>query len=232
MTENQIGKLVVLEGLDGSGKSVQFGLLRDYLEAHKYPIVTVDFPDYEGSFFGKLVGRYLNGEFGDVYQVNPYVSSLLYAGDRLESRDKLVGWLNEGYWVLANRYTGSNMAYHSAKVAPDARPEFIAWLKRLEYDANRLPQPDLTLFLHAPVATSQRMVAQKAARSYTGSSHDIHERNQSYLQTVSEQYLWLCEHEPNWLRLNVTSADGELLPRELIQGRILEVLQERELINA
>ncbi len=225
------GKLVVLEGLDGSGKSVQFGLLRDRLAAMGLPVVTVDFPNYEGSVFGKLVGRYLNGEFGDLYEVSPYVSSLLYAGDRLEARATLAGWLEEGRWVLANRYVGSNMAYHSSKLPAQERPEFIAWLKRLEFEANRLPQPDLVLFLHAPVATTHRMVAQKTARSYTEASHDIHERNQHYLQVVAEQYLWLCEHEPNWQRLDVTDEAGELQAREIIQNRILETLARFNLIE-
>lgn len=231
MAENR-GKLIVLEGLDGSGKSVQFGLLRDHLQAQGMPVVTVDFPNYEGSVFGRLVGRYLDGEFGDVYEVNPYVSSFLYAGDRLEARPTLAGWLEEGRWILANRYVGSNMAYHSAKLPAAERPEFIAWLKRLEFEANRLPQPDLVLFLHAPVATTHRMVAQKNARSYTNLSHDIHERNQHFLEVVAEQYLWLCEHEPNWQRLDVTDAQGELLSREIIQSQILAVLTGRHLVGA
>src|SRR6476469_11165305 len=125
------GKLIVLEGLDGSGKSVQFALLSEYLLKNDFPFMTVDFPDYQGSFFGRLVGRYLDGEFGDVYEVDPYVSSLLYAGDRLASQAKLSGWLEEGRIVLANRYVGSNMAYHSAKLPAEQRPAFIAWLKRL-----------------------------------------------------------------------------------------------------
>ena len=225
------GKLVVLEGLDGSGKSVQFALLRDYLREKGLPIVTVDFPDYQGSFFGRLVGRYLNGEFGDVYEVNPYVSSLLYAGDRLEALPQLNQWLDEGRWLLANRYTGSNMAYHSAKLPASDRLAFIEWLKRLEFEANRLPQPDLVIYLDASVITSQRMVAQKASRSYTEASHDIHERNQSYLEIVAEQYSWLCEHEPTWQRLGVSDTEGNLLPRETTHGQILDLLTEHDLLN-
>ncbi len=224
------GKLIVLEGLDGSGKSVQYEMLRDRLMTQKLPVVTVDFPNYESSVFGRLVGRYLNGEFGDVYEVSPYVSRFLYAGDRLEAQPTLAAKLQAGHWVLANRYVGSNMAYHSAKLPQPERPAFIAWLKRLEFEANRLPRPDLVLFLHAPVATTHRMVAQKTARSYTTASHDIHERNRHFLEIVAEQYLWLCQNEPNWYRLDVTDTEGELLPREAIQTRILEVLAQRHLI--
>lgn len=228
---NAKGKLIVLEGLDGSGKSVQFGLLSDYLLKSDYPLMTVDFPDYQGSFFGRLVGRYLNGEFGDVYEVNPYVSSLLYAGDRMESQPKLNGWLAEGRFVLANRFVGSNMAYHSAKLPPEQRPEFIAWLKRLEFEANRLPEPDLVIYLNASAATSHRMVGQKAARVYTGSSHDIHERNQTFLEVVAGQYLWLCENEPGWQRLDVTDEAGNMRPREEIHAQILALLAERKLLD-
>ena len=225
------GKLIVLEGLDGSGKSVQFALLNEYLLKHNFPFMTVDFPDYQGSFFGRLVGRYLDGEFGDVYEVSPYDSSLLYAGDRLASRAKLTGWLEEGRWVLANRYVGSNMAYHSAKLPPEERPDFVAWCKRLEFDANLLPVPDLVLYLNASAATSHRMVAQKNARVYTGSSHDIHERNQNFLQVVSEQYLWLCEHEHGWQRLDVCDEAGNLRPREEIHAQILTLLADKGLLS-
>lgn len=226
------GKLIVLEGLDGSGKSVQFALLSEYLRKQNFPFMTVDFPDYQGSFFGRLVGRYLNGEFGDVYEVSSYVSSLLYAGDRLESQPKLAGWLAEGRWVLANRYVGSNMAYHSAKLPPEERSGFIAWLKRLEFEANRLPHPDLVIYLNAPVATSQRMVGQKDTRVYTGSSHDIHERNQQFLQVVSEQYLWLCDHELTWQRMDVCDEAGNLRPREEIQAQILTLLADKGLLDS
>ncbi|MDB5080838.1 MAG: Thymidylate kinase [Chloroflexi bacterium] len=225
------GKLIVLEGLDGSGKSVQFALLNEYLREVNFSFMPVDFPDYQGSFFGRLVGRYLDGEFGDVYEVNPYVSSLLYAGDRLESQPKLAGWLAEGRWILANRYVGSNMAYHSSKLAPEERPAFIEWLKRLEFEANRLPQPDLVIYLNASVETSHRMVGQKDARVYTGSSHDIHERNQHFLQVVSEQYLWLCEHEANWQRLDVCDETGNLRPREEIHAQILTLLAAKGLLT-
>lgn len=225
------GKLIVLEGLDGSGKSVQFALLSEYLLKHNFPFMTVDFPDYQGSFFGRLVGRYLNGEFGDVYEVSPYDSSLLYAGDRLASRSKLVENLDEGRWVLANRYVGSNMAYHSAKLPPKERPDFIAWLKRLEFDANLLPAPDLVLYLNAPVATSHRMVGQKETRVYTGSSHDIHERNQTFLEVVAEQYLWLCEHDRGWHRLDVSDEAGNLRPREEIHSQILTLLADKGLLS-
>lgn len=225
------GKLIVLEGLDGSGKSVQFGLLGEYLQSRNIPFMTVDFPDYQGSFFGRLVGRYLDGEFGDVYEVSPYVSSFLYAGDRLESQSKLTGWLDEGRTVLANRYVGSNMAYHSAKLPFEQRPAFVDWLKRLEFEANRLPEPDLVLYFNASAATSHRMVAQKAARSYTGSSHDIHERNQNFLEVVAGQYLWLCDHEPGWQRMDVTDSDGNMRSREEIHDRILALLAEKKILE-
>ena len=229
--DNRTGKFIVLEGLDGSGKSVQFDLLTRYLTGQGWPVVPVDFPDYQGSFFGRLVGRYLDGEFGDVYEVSPYASSLLYAGDRLEARDRLVGWLAEGRWLVANRYTGSNMAYHSAKLPTEERPAFIEWLRRLEFEANRLPVPDVVIYLNTSAATSQRMVGQKAGRTYTASSHDIHERNRPFLEIVATQYLWLCDHEPGWQRLDVTDPDGNLLPRAVTQQNIVQVLHERGLIK-
>jgi thymidylate kinase len=123
------------------------------------------------------------------------------------------------------------MAYHSAKLPVEERPGFIAWLKRLEFEANLLPQPNLVLYLNASVATSHRMVGQKDSRVYTGSSHDIHERNQHFLQVVSEQYLWLCEHEANWQRLDVCDEAGNLRPREQIHAQILDLLTEKGLLT-
>lgn len=226
------GKLVVLEGLDGSGKSLQFGLLRDYLQQHGVPVITVDFPNYEGSVFGKIVGQYLNGDLGDVYEVSPYVSAFFYAGDRLEAQATIADYLNAGKIVLANRFVGSNMAYQSAKLPVEERQEFIGWLKRLEYEANRQPREDLVLYLNAPVATSQKLVGQKKERSYTNLSHDIHERNRNFLEEVSGQYLELCATEPNWQQLDVTNAAGEMLAPEVIQGKILEILVQKNILSS
>lgn len=231
LPEDKKGKFIVLEGLDGSGKSVQYSLLCEYLRQAGNEVAPVDFPNYEGSFHGQLIGRYLRGEFGDIYEVNPYFSSWLYAGDRLEAKEKLQGWLSEGRTLVANRYTGSNLAYHSVKLPPEQRPAFINWLKALEYSTNAIPKEDVAVYFHVPVATAQRMVDRKAARSYISERRDIHERNAHYLQEVDAAYLALCQSEPNWFLLEVTDpTSGELLEAEVIHQRLIALLREQQVL--
>lgn len=223
-------KFIVLEGLDGSGKSVQFQLLVDYLHRQDIALATVDFPNYTG-FFGKMIGRYLNQEFGDVYEVDPHFSSMLYAGDRLEARPKLEAAIQEGRFLVANRYVGANLAYHSVKLPKERRPDFIDWIKELEYRVHGIPMEDLTIFLHAPVATAQQMVDRKATRDYTHVQRDIHERNAHYLEEVRQQFLWLCDAIPNWVHLDVSDpVSGELYSPQATHELIVALLKERNFL--
>src|SRR3974390_3368535 len=145
------GKLIALEGIDGSGKRTQLDLLAGELDARGIATFRISFPRYE-SFFGKLVGRYLNGEFGVLDAVDPHLSALLYAGDRLEAKPEIEAALSSGRIVLADRYVGSNMAHQSARVVPERREEFLSWLKRLEYELYALPPENLVIYLRVPVA--------------------------------------------------------------------------------
>lgn len=224
------GRFIVLEGLDGSGKTLQFQMLCDYLQAHDIPFATVDFPNYN-SFYGQMIRRYLNQEFGDVYEVNPYFSSMLYAGDRLEMRLHLEEMLAQGRFVLANRYVGANLAYHSVKLPQPQRPDFVEWVKELEYQIHGIPMEDLTIFLHAPVATAQKMVDRKATREYTTAKRDIHERNAEYLEEVRKEFLWLAQAIPNWTRLDVFDQEtNELLTPEVTHQKIVELLDSVALL--
>src|SRR5579863_1488619 len=140
------GKLIALEGIDGSGKRTQLDLLARKLDARGLATFRISFPRYE-SFHGKLVGRYLNGEFGSLGAVDPHLSALLYAGDRLEAKPEIEAALSAGKIVLADRYIGSNMAHQSARVATEKREEFFSWLKKLEYGIYGLPAEDLVIYL-------------------------------------------------------------------------------------
>ena len=118
------------------------------------------FPRYDG-FFGKLVARFLNGEFGPLDAVDAHFSALLYAGDRYEAKPRIESELAAGRTVLADRYIGSNLAHQGARVRREERGEFLDWLKKLEYEIYALPAEDLVIYLRVPVAEAHRLVGQK-----------------------------------------------------------------------
>src|SRR6202142_3964010 len=131
--------------------------------------------------FRKLVAQFLNGSFGPLEAVDPHFSALLYAGDRLESKPTIESALSSGETVLADRYIGSNLAHQGARVPPDQRQAFLAWLKRLEYEIYALPPEDLVIYLRLPVAEAHRLVGQKAARDYPTLRRDIQEADIAHL---------------------------------------------------
>lgn len=225
------GKLVVVDGTDGSGKGTQTQMLLDYLEkqgtAHKY----IDFPRYYTSFHGKMVGRYLTGEFGSMESASPYLSSLFYAMDRLTARDEIVDWLEEGNLVVANRYVTSSMAFQTARVEKPKQDEFLKWIYDMEYKEHKLPKEDLVIFLYVPVEISQKLIEQKEKREYAqGKTKDIHEANIEYQKTVSQLYLDLAKKYKHWEVIECIDKQGELYPVETIHKKIISVLKKREML--
>jgi dTMP kinase len=222
------GKLIALEGIDGSGKRTQLDLLAHDLEARGLPTLRISFPRYESSF-GKLVARYLNGEFGTLEKVDSHLSALLYAGDRLEAKAELESALSAGKIVVADRYIGSNLAHQSERVPPERRDEFLAWLKRLEYGLYELPVEDLVVYLRVPAVEAHRLVGMKSARAYTSLRRDIQEADVSHLEQTSLIYDRLAT-EPNWVRIDCTNAvSGVLYSPEEIHRAVLEAVGSRVL---
>ncbi|MBU0757216.1 MAG: deoxynucleoside kinase [Nanoarchaeota archaeon] len=197
------GKLIVIEGNDSSGKQTQAELLHKRLSEKGFPVEMIDFPQYYSGFYGKMVAKYLRGELGDVEEVNPYFSSLLYALDRLDAKNKMDDWLAKGRTIISNRYVPANMAYGSAKIhEQNKKDEFLAWLEELEYNENKIPRPDSVIFLHVPLAITQDLIRTKKKREYLeGKRKDIHEKDKSYLQRVEEMYLKLSEKNL-WSRID------------------------------
>lgn len=225
------GKLIALEGIDGSGKHTQLELLARALEQRGLAVMQISFPRYE-SFFGKLVARFLNGEFGSVAQVDPHFSALLYAGDRLETKPELESALAAGKIILADRYIASNLAHQSERVPAAQRDEFVAWLKRLEYVLYGLPAEDLVIYLHVPVVQAHRLVGLKAARSYTPLERDILEANISHLEQTAIAYEQLAT-ESNWVRIDCADAgSGAMHSPEQIHREVLQAVESRILARA
>jgi dTMP kinase len=209
------GKFIVLEGIDGSGKRTQLEMLARALASRGLSTAQIGFPNYEG-FFGKMAGQFLNGEFGALDSVAAHFSALLYAGDRFESKPVIEAALSAGKTVLADRYIGSNLAHQGSRVPPEKREEFLAWLKRLEYEIYDLPGEDLVLYLRVPVAEAHRLVGQKAARDYTKLRHDIQEADAKHLEAASQVYDDLAR-QSNWAKIECFDTQVQSLrsPRSI-----------------
>lgn len=194
------GKLIVLEGIDGSGKRTQLQMLARALASRRIPFTKLSFPRYDG-FFGKMVAQFLNGQFGSLDSVDPHFSSLLYAGDRLDAKHAIASALRSGRVVLADRYIGSNLAHQGARVPRARRAAFLAWLKKLEYEIYAIPPEDLVIYLRVPPSEAHRLVGQKAARKYTKRRRDILEASVAHLATASHVYDQLA-HQRNWVKID------------------------------
>jgi len=219
-------KLLAMEGIDGSGKRTQLDLLARVLAERGVPHVQISFPRYD-SFFGQMVGRFLNGEFGALEQVDPHFSALLFAGDRLEAKGELDEELRKGKTVVADRYVASNLAHQTARVPPDDREEFLAWLKRLEYDVYRLPREELVVYLRLPASVAHDMVARKAARDYTTRQRDLQEASVAHLEQAAEVYDLLAM-APNWVTIECyDEAAGQLRAPDQIHADVLKAIEAR-----
>ncbi|HXX19427.1 MAG TPA: hypothetical protein VEJ46_08490 [Candidatus Acidoferrum sp.] len=220
------GKFIVLEGIDGSGKRTQLDALALAFARRGVAFSQISFPNYDG-FFGKLVARYLNGEFGSLAAVDPHFSALLYAGDRLESKPAIETALASGKVLLSDRYIGSNLAHQGARVPRERRGNFLAWLKQLEYEVYALPAEDLVVYLRVPVAEAHRLIGQKGARDYTNRRHDLHEADVAHLEAAAKVYDELAR-QSNWLRVECfDAAAGALRPPAEIHEEILAAVDAR-----
>jgi dTMP kinase len=220
------GTFIVIEGVDGSGKRTQTELLTRALAARGVSCLTVSFPHYD-SFFGRMIGRFLNGEFGQLDAVDPHFAALLYAGDRLEVKPQLESALNAGRTVLADRYVPSNLAHQGARVPPDKRAEFLAWLQRLEYEIYGLPREFLVVYLRVLPVQAQRQVESKAARTYTTQKHDLLESNLAHLEEAARVYDMLAA-EPNWVTIECFDLASQAMrsPEEIHQD-VLAAVESR-----
>jgi dTMP kinase len=190
------GRLIAVEGIDGSGKRTQVKLLAKALTAAGHAVFTTGFPQY-GSWFGKMVGQFLNADFGPLEAVDPHFTALLYAGDRFEAKQHIEIALAEGKIVLADRYIGSNLAHQTARARPTERAAFIHWIEHLEYGIYGLPREALVLYLRVPPGAAQALVDRKAARSYTKEKKDLQEASLKHLAAASAMYDQLSSRA-NW----------------------------------
>ena len=184
---------IVIEGLDGAGKSTQIRLLTEYLNSKGIKNEYLHFPRMDSPFFGEMIARFLRGELGDVNHVDPYVVALLYACDRMDASKMIVKWLEHGKTVILDRYVYSNVGFQCAKIADEAEQDRLRkWIIDLEFDYYKIPKPDLNLFLDVPFQfTKERLTEIRKGddRDYLKGKEDIHEKDLSFQERVRQIYL-------------------------------------------
>lgn len=219
-------KFIVIEGLDGSGKTTQIELVENYLKENNIKSKFLHFPRPEAPFFGEMISRFLRGELGDIDSVDPYVVAMLYAGDRNDAGKMIKEWLAEGYAVIADRYLYSNIGFQCAKLSePGEREKLAKWIKKLEYEYHGIPVPDLNLFLKVPYAFTKNSLENKRVgsdRDYLQGSEDIHEADLDFQKKVRGIYLWQVSENKDFEEIDCSSVENMMLDSESVFEKIKE----------
>lgn len=222
--------LIVIEGLDGSGKSTQVRKLRQYLEALPQSLEYIHFPRYDSPVYGELISRFLRGDFGTNEQVHPQLVALLFAEDRHGAAPEIRRILREGGNVLLDRYVYSNIAYQCAKLSnPDERENLRKWIINTEYGNFGLPKPDLNIFLDVPIGfVESRLESSRIGsdREYLHGSQDIHEADIEFQKQVQAIYRQQADLDPDFIRIDCSDEFGEMLPPNGIFAKIKKVIDE------
>ncbi len=217
-----MGKLIVIEGTDGSGKSTQFRLLSAHLQADGVQFKHLVFPRYSEES-SALIRMYLGGQFGSKpTDVNAYAASAFYAVDRFASYKQDWGSFYEnGGLIIADRYTTSNAVHQASKLPQEEREPYLDWLFRFEYELMGLPKPDVVFYLDIPTEITGEMRRKREAD--TNTKADIHEKDEQYLRECrrnAAEVAKLC----GWERVNCV-REGRLLSVEEIHEEILRRLE-------
>lgn len=175
------GKLIVIEGADGAGKATQTKLLLERLRTEGLEAETLDFPRYDATFFGGYVREWLDGKHGDFVELDPRLSAVLFACDRFESRDTLLGWLEAGKHVILDRYVSASLLHQGAKISDiEQRGAFLLWVERLEYNIFKMPRPDTVVFLDLPADIRHALLTTDESKPDLGHT----ETNEAYQMTL------------------------------------------------
>ena len=204
------GKLIVIDGTDGSGKATQVELLRARLVKEGKKVKTVDFPEYYKNFFGEFIGHCLREQYYNWVKVHPKIASVMYAADRWESSEQITKWLKAGNIVLANRYVSSNQIHQGGKIT-DAkkRKDFLRWLDDMEYRVFGIPRPDVVFYLEVPIKVTQALMKerdQKHARQYLRRKGDVHENDPIFLENSRKSALKLIKELNNFIKISCTKG--------------------------
>lgn len=221
--------LIVLEGLDGAGKSTQVKMLSDYFSNIDKNVYFLHFPRLNTPYFGELIADFLRGDFGNIQQVHPKLVAALYAGDRWDASKELESYLKKDYVVILDRYVYSNLAYQCAKLNTSEEKEYLRnWILNLEFEFYKIPRPDINLFLDVPLDFVEQKLKQPRNgedREYLKGKNDIHEQNIQFQINVHNEYLYLCKNlDLIYIDCN---KDGEIAPPEIVFNQLKNIIETK-----
>ena len=224
------GKLIVIDGTDGSGKTTQVVLLTDRLKKEGYKIKVVDFPEYYKNFFGKFIGHCLSEQYYNWLGVHPKIASVMYAADRWESSEEIRKSIKAGYIVIANRYVSANQIHQGGKIkSAKKRADFMKWLDEMEYEVFKIPRPDLTLYLSLPINIVLQLLkdrdSSKMKREYLKKKKDVHESDTNFLINSRKSALKLEKEVPNFIKVEC-SEKGKILSREQVHEMVYKEVKK------
>ncbi len=225
---------LVIEGLDGSGKSTQVKLLRKYLEdkgrKHRY----IHFPRTESGVFGELISMFLRGDLGKIDAVNPYLVALLYAADRNDAKAAMLEWLSEGDLLVADRYVVSNIAFQCAKMeSVEEKKQLASWIHHLEYTHFGIPRPDLNIFLDVPFGFTRDKLSRNRSgieRGYLKGKSDIHESDLEFQNRVRQVYTEQAQSDQSVRLVKCYDDKMEMLRPGRIFEKVMELLKSENIL--
>jgi dTMP kinase len=218
------GKLIVIDGIDGSGKMTQTNLLAKKLKKLGHKVMIADFPQY-GKPSALLAENYLNGKFGNANEVGPYRASIFFACDRYAASLKMKKFISQGGIVVSNRYVTANMGHQGGKIKDGKeRKKYFRWLYDLEYNIFQIPKPDLNIILHVDIDTSQKLVDKKNGKKNRNyivlkGGKDIHETDVAHLRNSERTFLEISKIFPDF-KLIKCLKNGRLMTKKEISDNI------------
>lgn len=221
--------LIVIEGLDGSGKSTQVKNVHRFLEEKiGGKVHYLHFPRFDAPVVGEMIAKFLRGEFGSIEQVHPMIVALLFAQDRKDASTQIRAWLDKGETVLLDRYVYSNIAFQCAKLSQQSEQEELSkWIINTEYNEFAIPRPDLNIFLDVPLSFVDSKLKDSRSgddRGYLNGKSDIHEADMKFQERVRQVYLRQCEKDSSFIRVCCSDPQGNMLPAEEIFKKLQTVI--------
>lgn len=223
-----MGRIIVIDGIDGCGKATQTERIYNLLKEQGKKVKKISFPDYDSKSSGP-VKMYLNGEIKqNAEELNPYFCSMLYAVDRgIQWYKEIEKWYNEGYIVLCDRYLSANIIYQGAKAKTlkDKRKLFD-WIYKTECDYMGIPEEEITVCLTLPLEVSKKLLEKRYNNDE--SKKDLHEKDMNFLKKSRDNMLYACDYLPtighNWISIDCSDGNGEIKPVEEITKIIMETI--------